>query len=138
MESGSKTYMPCTLNHCWILLRSTTLPRMWSVKSYNEKLIHTMKDRVSIIAIDEENDEIAGALILKAVKKCDYGRVFSRVMLSDGVIYQSVKEFMNYVNRKVDIYEHFQCEIFLRFYLLCITPPYRGRGLGFQMMLTDN
>ncbi|CAH1990579.1 unnamed protein product [Acanthoscelides obtectus] len=62
-----------------------------SVKSYNEKLIHTMKDRVSIIAIDEENDEIAGALILKAVKKCDYGRVFSRVMLSDGVIYQSVK-----------------------------------------------
>nr|CAI5840375.1 unnamed protein product [Callosobruchus analis] len=43
---------------------------------------------------------------------------------------------MNYVNRKVDIYEHFQCEIFLRYYLLCITPPYRGKGLGYQMMLT--
>ncbi|VEN36641.1 unnamed protein product [Callosobruchus maculatus] len=95
-----------------------------------------MKDRSSIIAIDEENDEIAGVLILKAVKKCDYGRVFSRIMLSDGLVYQSVKEFMNYITRKVDIYEHFQCEIFLRYYLLCITPPYRGKGLGYHMMQT--
>ncbi|XP_074032419.1 arylalkylamine N-acetyltransferase-like 2 [Leptinotarsa decemlineata] len=107
-----------------------------SIKSFREKLLHTMKDQSSIIAIDESNEEIAGVLLLKAVKKCDFGRVFSRVQLSEGKIYQSVIGFMNFLNRKVDVFEHYQCEVFLRYYLLCINPEYRRKALGWQLMDT--
>ncbi|XP_072394719.1 uncharacterized protein [Diabrotica undecimpunctata] len=104
-----------------------------SVASFRDKLIVSMMDRSSIIAVTED-DEIAGILILKAVKKSDFGRVFSRVTITQGKPYTSITKFMNKINRKVDVYKKFNCDIYLRYYLLCIKPEYRGKGLGFRLM----
>lgn len=82
-----------------------------------------------IAPLFSENDNcIAGVLVLNPVQKCDFGRVYSRTMLVEGNSYKSITDFMNYINRKVDVFEVFQCEIYLRYYLLCIAPEYRGRG----------
>lgn len=108
-----------------------------SLNSFREKLLHNMKDLSSIVVIDENNENpVAGVLILKALKKCDFGRVFSRVYLSSGKAYSSIINFLNYFSRHVDLFETFSCEIYLRYYLICIRPEYRKRNLGYRLMLT--
>jgi len=72
---------------------------------------------------------MAGVLILKPVQKCDFGRVYSRTKLIQGEAYQSYQEFINYVTRKVDVFERFGCDRYLQYYLLCIHPDYRGNGI---------
>ncbi|KAH1013446.1 uncharacterized protein LOC109538683 isoform X2 [Dendroctonus ponderosae] len=120
-----------------VLFRNTKISEdKISQNSFADRLIFKLKDRASIIAIDEENENcVAGVLVLNPVQKCDFGRVYSRTMLVEGKSYKSITDFMNYINRKVDVFEVLQCEIYLRYYLLCIAPEYRGRALGYQMML---
>lgn len=120
-----------------VLFKNTNILRdPLSLKSFREKLLFNMKDRCSIIAVDEVNGILAGVLILKTFKKSDYGCVFSRTQMVEGKCFQSIETFLNYVNRSVDIFEHFKCEIYLRFYLICIKPEYRGKSIGFQLMDT--
>ncbi|KAF7269614.1 uncharacterized protein LOC143202490 [Rhynchophorus ferrugineus] len=107
-----------------------------SIKSFTSRLIYKLNDRASIIAIDDDNDGfVAGVLILNPVQKCDFGRVYSRTMLVEGEAYRGITDFMNYINRKVDVFQQCNCDIYLRYYLLCIHPEYRGRRLGYQMMM---
>ncbi|XP_057665419.1 uncharacterized protein LOC130899479 isoform X2 [Diorhabda carinulata] len=106
-----------------VIFRNTTrfLEDEDSVTSFRDKLLISMMDRSSIIATKEEEDpdideEIVGILLLKAVKKCDYGRVFSRVALNSGKPYASIIKFLNGINRKIDIFEEFQCDSYLRIF----------------------
>ncbi|XP_050306616.1 uncharacterized protein LOC126743533 [Anthonomus grandis grandis] len=120
-----------------ILFRNTKIAEdEVSQNCFAERLIFKLKDRASIVAVDENNDNcMVGVLVLTPVHKCDFGRVYSRTMIVEGKSYKSVTDFINYINRKVDIFEHFYCDKYLRYYLLCISPEYRGRGLGLQLML---
>ncbi|XP_030766679.1 uncharacterized protein LOC115890552 [Sitophilus oryzae] len=119
-----------------ILFRNTTIKNdLASQKSFADRLIFKLKDRASIMAIDEANEDcLAGVLVLNPVTKCDFGRVYSRTMLVEGKAYKSITDFMNYINRKVDVFDQCQCDIYLRYYLLCIRSDYRNKGLGYQMM----
>lgn len=108
-----------------------------SLKSFRAKLLFSMQDRCSIIAVDEAHEGgVVGVLLLKSVKKCDYGRVFSRTQIGAGNCYQSITTFLNHVNKHVDIFLHYNCEMYLRYYLLCVKPEYRGKKIGFQLMDT--
>ncbi|CAG9768328.1 unnamed protein product [Ceutorhynchus assimilis] len=120
-----------------VLCRNTKIGKdKVSQQCFADRLFFKLKDRASVIAVDEKNDNcLAGVLVLNPVQKCDYGRVYSRAMLVDGNSYKSITEFMNHINRKVDIFEEFQCEIYLRYYLLCVKPEYRHRALGMQLMM---
>lgn len=123
------------LSEAVVFKSSNILKDPISVKSFRDKLLFNMKNQCSIVAVDEANEErLVGVLLLKAINKCDYGRVFSRTQLLDGASYQSIQNFFNHINRKVDIFEHYQCDTYLRYYLLCIQPDYRGKGIGFQLM----
>ncbi|KAL1491256.1 hypothetical protein ABEB36_011877 [Hypothenemus hampei] len=120
-----------------ILFRNTKIVEdEVSQKSFAERVLFKMHDRASIVAIDEANENrVVGVLILTPVQKCDWGRVYSRTMIVEGKSYTSITNFLNYINRKVDIFEQYQCDTYLRYYLLCIRPEYRGKGLGYQCML---
>lgn len=83
-----------------------------------------------------QNDFLAGVLILKVVKQHEFASIFSRVTLFDGEAMTKILNFTGYLNRKADIYGEFNCEAFLRYYLLCIHPDYRSKGLGFQLLHT--
>ncbi|KAJ8984081.1 hypothetical protein NQ317_006580 [Molorchus minor] len=48
-------------------------------------------------------------------------------MITDGKSYQSIMDFMNYISRKADIFEQFECDGYLRYYLVCIRPEYRKK-----------
>lgn len=71
---------------------------------------------------------IAGVLVMKVLHKQEYGRVFSRVQLVEGEAMKKCIELTGYLNRKCDIYTIFDCDIFLRFYAMCLAPQFRGRG----------
>lgn len=120
-----------------LLFRNTDiLNDLDSIKSFREKLLFTMKDRCSIIAVEESTEKVVGVLLLKAMKKSDYGCVFSRTQVGEGKCYQSILIFLNRVNKSIDIFEHFNCEIYLRFYLICVKSEYRSKSIGFQLMDT--
>lgn len=120
-----------------------------SVESFLRQLLFNMKDNCSLVVIDESRytklivskidfvnnvrivlaeELLAGALILKIVRKIDFGRVFSRVMLVDGVAMKKCIKIKNHLSRKTDIFADFDCEMFLRYYAICIKPQYRKRG----------
>lgn len=108
-----------------------------SVSSFRDKLLFNMKDQCSIVAVDEAHEDvIVGALILKTIKKSEYGRVFSGTQVGDGQCFQSIAAFLNHVNKNGDVFAHFQCEIYLRYYLVCIKPEYRRKNIGFELMDT--
>ncbi|CAH1368384.1 hypothetical protein MTP99_009767 [Tenebrio molitor] len=107
-----------------------------SIKSFLNVVMFNLKDRTSIIALDEPNeDAIAGFLILKAIHKDDFGSVFSRVFHVEGEAHKKCIAFVNHLARKADVFTELDCNIFLRYVLLCIRPEYRKKGLGFQLML---
>ncbi|KAJ3653383.1 hypothetical protein Zmor_012637 [Zophobas morio] len=108
-----------------------------SVKSFLDHVLSYLKDRSSIIGLDEANeDAIVGFLVLKVMHKNDYSDVFSRVMPVEGDAHKKCVNFLNYIARKADIYTEYNCEEFLRYVLLCIRPEYRKRGLGLQFYLS--
>lgn len=71
---------------------------------------------------------MAGALVLKVVRKLDFGRVFSRAMLLDGCALQKCVKIKNYLSRKTDIFEEFDCDMYLRYYAVCVKSEYRKKG----------
>lgn len=121
-----------------------------SKQSYLDRILFNLKNHSSIIALDEStnffkeyifillynnysdnDDAIAGFLVLKAVHKSDFGRVFSRVQLTDGEAYQKCTNFLNNLSRIVDVHATFHCDAYLRYYLLCIKPEYRRKGINY-------
>ncbi|XP_060518415.1 uncharacterized protein LOC132697139 [Cylas formicarius] len=106
-----------------------------SQESFGRRIMYKLKDSTSIIAIDEGHEnKVTGILLLNVVNKSDFARIYSRTMLVEGNAYKSISEFMNFVNRKVDVFEECQHDTYLQFYLLCIVPEYRGQGLGYHLM----
>lgn len=74
------------------------------------------------------NEEMAGTLALKVVRKIDFGRVFSRVKLVEGDALKKCLQIKNNLSRKADIFAEFDCEIYMRYYAICIKPEYRRKG----------
>lgn len=73
-------------------------------------------------------NEVAGALILKVVHKVDFGRTFSRTILTSGDAVKKCLDIKTALMRKVDIFDAFGCESFLRIYILVIKPEFRHKG----------
>lgn len=112
-----------------------------SVQSFLDKVLFHLRDCTSLVLIDESlpketeedvppvpNDEIAGVLILRAIHKADFGRVFSRIIMTQGDAQKKCVQIKTALNRKVDIYDKMNCDTFLRYYYLCIKPKYRHKG----------
>lgn len=81
-----------------------------------------------MIALIVASEVMAGALVLKVVRKIDFGRVFSRVMLVEGDALKKCLKLKNHLARKTDIFADFDCEMYLRYYAICIKPEYRKKG----------
>lgn len=124
--------------HEEVLCRNTGIGKEpASVASFLKRVMLTLKDTTSIIALDENNNEaIAGFLLLKRVHQDDYGRIFSRMQIVNGEAHTKFANFTDYLNRKCNIFYDFQCNVFLRFYLLCMTRQYRKKGIIFGVCLT--
>lgn len=106
-----------------------------SIRIFREKLRCSMEELFSLVAIDQlHEDALAGVLVLKLVKKCDFGRTFSKTSLSTSKMYSSIIDFINSIYASVDIFYMYRCDSFLRYYLLCIKPEYRKNNLGYRLM----
>ncbi|CAH1113551.1 unnamed protein product [Psylliodes chrysocephalus] len=106
-----------------------------SMEAFQEKMLFLMKDRTSIIAVNDEN-EIVGVLVMKAVRKYDYSKMFSKLQIRRGKTFLIVMRFINNIYKEVDIFQQFQCEIYLRFYFICVKQTYRKRKIGNLLMWT--
>ncbi|XP_018332795.1 uncharacterized protein LOC108742207 isoform X1 [Agrilus planipennis] len=104
-----------------------------SVQYSVKRLQYYIKEGSSLIAVTEDG-EVVGLLILRTAKKNEFARVFSRAQITEGESLKKCLQVKNYINRKVDVYEHFNVDAFLRFYAVCIAPTYRKKALGFTMM----
>lgn len=92
-----------------------------SFKSTNHKI------KVKWVLVAQE--VMAGALVLKVVRKLDFGRVFSRVQLVEGDALKKCVKIKNHLSRKTDVFADFDCETYLRYYGVCVKPEYRKRGV---------
>lgn len=77
-------------------------------------------------------------LVLKVLPKAEFGRVFSRVQLLEGEAMKKCAELTGYLNRKFDVYSSFECDIFLRYYAICVVPQYRRKGKGIVLSSFDS
>lgn len=71
-------------------------------------------------------DCIAGFLILKVMHKAD--NVFERTLQIEGEALKKCTTFVNFLGRKADVFATLNCEVYLKYSLLCITPEYRKKG----------
>ncbi|GJQ83840.1 hypothetical protein Trydic_g5698 [Trypoxylus dichotomus] len=119
-----------------VLCKNTELYRdSISKRSYLNQCLFYMKDTSSIMAVDETNDnELAGIVLIRVVRKEDYGRVFARAIHLDGRAQKQCMQIKIALNRKVDIFADFDCESYLSIEVVCIKPAYRRRAIGFTMM----
>ncbi|XP_018332796.1 uncharacterized protein LOC108742207 isoform X2 [Agrilus planipennis] len=99
-----------------------------SVQYSVKRLQYYIKEGSSLIAVTEDG-EVVGLLILRTAKKNEFARVFSRAQITEGESLKKCLQVKNYINRKVDVYEHFNVDAFLRFYAVCIAPTYRKKGI---------
>lgn len=74
-------------------------------------------------------NELAGILIMRVMHKSDYGKVYSRVKLKSGEAYVKICTVAAHLNRKTDIYKKYDCNKFLRIYLVAVSQLYRKKGL---------
>ncbi|KAF5288888.1 hypothetical protein FQA39_LY03767 [Lamprigera yunnana] len=108
-----------------------------SMESFCSRLLLTLKNGSSIIAVSRSSQEnIAAVLVLRTIDKFDYGRVTSRTKLVAGRCMKKFTKLKEHIYRQIDYYLKYNCERILRFYYLCVTPEYKHIGLGYQMMLT--
>ncbi|XP_065163305.1 uncharacterized protein [Atheta coriaria] len=108
-----------------------------SLKSMLDHILYTLKDTTSIkIVKNEENgsETLVGVLLLRVSRKADFDRVFSRTILQDGDARKKCIAIQTALSRKLNIYETYNCESFLRYYILCIKKEFRNNGLGYQLM----
>lgn len=75
-----------------------------------------------------DTNEIAGATILKVVHKIDFGRTFSKTILQSGDAAKKCMDIKTTLMRKVDVFEFFKCDSFLRIYIVVIKPEFRKKG----------
>lgn len=74
------------------------------------------------------DNTIAGVILMRVVLKADYGRIFARTILLDGVAQKKCMQIKTALNRKVDIFADFDCESYLSIEVVSIKPAYRRRG----------
>lgn len=65
---------------------------------------------------------------MRVVLKEDYGRIFGRTILLDGVAQQKCMNMKISLNRKVDIFVDFDCESYLEIEAVSIKPTHRKKG----------
>ncbi|KAI4464211.1 n-acetyltransferase-related [Holotrichia oblita] len=119
-----------------VLCRNTEMIKdATSQKSFLEQCMYFLRDTSSIMAVDELKDnDIVGVILMRVVLKEDYGRVFARTIMLDGVAQKKCMQIKIALNRKVDIFADFDCESYLSIEAVSIKPAYRKRGIGFTMM----
>ncbi|KAK5646997.1 hypothetical protein RI129_005461 [Pyrocoelia pectoralis] len=117
-----------------------------SLDCYLKRIRFQLRDNSSIIAVDlkdEEGDKkltdeklkIVGVLVLKIIRKNEFTRVFSQVQLVEGEAMKRCIAFRSHITRRVDVHEKCNCEVFLRYYELCVIPEYRHQSIGHLLML---
>ncbi|XP_025830929.1 uncharacterized protein LOC108742207 isoform X3 [Agrilus planipennis] len=107
-----------------------------SVTSFLERILYHLENNSSLIATHEVTGEIAGIIILRTIPKTDFARSFSRPSIFADDVFKRYAIVKSELLRKVDIYEHFGCQIFLKLYFLCVAPNYRQKGLGSDLILS--
>ncbi|CAH1108326.1 unnamed protein product [Psylliodes chrysocephalus] len=105
-----------------------------SVQSFTDRLYRVMKQCISLVAVDERTDEIIGCLLITRVKQEDYGTEYNTLEIGDGKVYRKITEFLNDVNRTVDIFANFDTNVYLKYCNICITDDYRNNKIGFNML----
>ncbi|XP_031343229.1 uncharacterized protein LOC116178499 [Photinus pyralis] len=120
-----------------------------SLACYLRRIRFQIRDSSSIIAVDlnyvhddedlqdesEAKLKIVGVLILKVMRKNEFNRVFSQVQLIEGEAMKKCVAFRSHINRRVDIHEKCNCDVYLRYYELCVLPQYRHQSLGYLLMM---
>ncbi|CAG9856324.1 unnamed protein product [Phyllotreta striolata] len=117
-----------------VVLKSTRLlddPE--SLEAFEEKVIFIMRDRTSMIAVNEEN-EIVGILVMKVVRKFDFSKTFSQLQVRRGKIFLTIMKFYNNVYKETDVFEKLQVDMYLRLYWIGVRHSYRRNKIGHQMM----
>ncbi|KAF5299365.1 hypothetical protein FQR65_LT06596 [Abscondita terminalis] len=112
-----------------------------SLNCYLNRLRFQLNDLCSIVAIDEKvsqqvKEKIVGILILRIIREEDDTRTFSFVQLIEGEAMQKCMELKNHVNRKVDIFQKMNCDVFLRYYEMCVLPEYKNRRIDYLLMFS--
>lgn len=93
----------------------------------------------SLIIIDEsvrnrsdgtvvEEDEVAGVLVARIVKRTDFYQVLSRTSIMTGEGQINYVQFKNDLNKNMDLWTDFKCDQLLKIYYVCIKPKYRRKG----------
>ncbi|XP_014358841.2 uncharacterized protein LOC106711123 [Papilio machaon] len=93
-----------------------------------------MKDKMSIAAVNEENEELIGVIIMRIQEKCAFSRTFSRVKLTYNLIYASIMLFYNEIEKSVNLYDKLEVRKYLKVYALALEECYRHKGLGKELI----
>ncbi|CAG9122284.1 unnamed protein product [Plutella xylostella] len=97
-----------------------------------EEFVHNarvwMRDKVSLAAVKEKDDSLAGVLLMRIQEKASFSRTFSRVKMTYDPIYTSVMKFYNEVERPVDLFDRLQVRRYSKVYVLALKNRYRHRG----------
>ncbi|XP_048487335.1 uncharacterized protein LOC105394365 [Plutella xylostella] len=103
-----------------------------------EEFVHNarvwMRDKVSLAAVKEKDDTLAGVLLMRIQEKASFSRTFSRVKMTYDPIYTSVMTFYNEVERPVDLFDKLQVRRYSKVYVLALKNRYRHRGIGKLML----
>lgn len=115
-----------------------------SLKSMLDKTYYLLKDSISLAVVLEtlptpssDTDalpptpvqELAGVLVLKAIHKVDYGRVFTSLIMSEGEARKKCLQLYATMHRKANVTQQMNCESYINYYYLCVKPEFRHRGI---------
>ncbi|KAF9423673.1 hypothetical protein HW555_000999 [Spodoptera exigua] len=107
-------------------------------KEATDEFIHNvriwMKDKMSLAAVSEGNDQLVGVLIMRIQEKSAFSRTFSRVKLTHNPLYSTVMKFYNEIEKPVCIYDELGVKRYFKIYLIALKKRYRHRGLAKQML----
>ncbi|XP_071052670.1 juvenile hormone esterase-like isoform X2 [Onthophagus taurus] len=103
-----------------------------SKKSFMDQCMFQMRDTTSLVAINYALDppDLVGCCLNRVVHKDDFGRVFSGTIMKDGEAQEKCMKIRRTLSRKVNIFESFNCDVYLKIYTVCIKPEYRHCDYG--------
>ncbi|XP_066245464.1 arylalkylamine N-acetyltransferase 1-like [Euwallacea similis] len=114
--------------------------------------LKTMEDGFSIMAIDKENEKIAGVALNGASKKGETEKSIEEMKDIDNLQYRRIFGLLNEVNLELDLFSKYNVDKIFEVRILSVDAAYRGKGIakelftqseavarknGFKLMKTD-
>ncbi|KYN40646.1 hypothetical protein ALC56_04955 [Trachymyrmex septentrionalis] len=105
-----------------------------SVKTYLDLIRIWMKDTTSLVALSLTSGRVIGVAVTRINSNSEKSDIYNRVLNFEGDALEKIMGLINALIKRSNVYEEFDCDIYLRIHVLCVHPSYQQKGVATALL----